>query len=60
MSFPLAYHRLLLELCSFLMHELMANTPGMTGRGRESLVLTGYKTFELLEDSWFEHVASLF
>ena len=38
----------------------MTNLPGMTGWGREALVPTGYKTAYLLEDSWFEHVASLF
>ena len=38
----------------------MANVPGMTGGGREASVPTGYKTADLLEDSWFEHVASLF
>ena len=38
----------------------MANVPGMTEWGREALVSTGYKTADLLEDSWFEHVASLF
>ena len=37
----------------------MANVPGMTGGG-EASVPTGYKTADLLEDSWFEHVASLF
>ena len=38
----------------------MANVPGMTGWGREASFPTGYKTEYLLEDSWFEHVASLF
>ena len=38
----------------------MANVPSMTGWGREASVPTGYKTADLLEDSWFEHVASLF
>ena len=38
----------------------MANVPGMTGWGREASFPTGYKTADLLEDSWFEHVASLF
>ena len=38
----------------------MADVPGMTGWGREASVPTGYKRADLLEDSWFEHVTSLF
>ena len=38
----------------------MGNVPVMTGWGREALVSTGYKTADLLEDSFFEHGASLF
>ena len=37
----------------------MANVPGMTGGGREASVPTGFKTADLLEDSWLDHVASL-
>ena len=60
MCIPLASQRLILSGCHFLMHLLMANVPGMTGWGMEASVPKGYNTADLLEDGWFEHVASFF
>ena len=38
----------------------MANVSGMTWWGWEALFPTGYETADLVEDRWFDHLASLF